>query len=343
MTQLFEQAKKHDLNHVYIAGDVFDARKNQSLDMLMVWQSIIDNAQFQGVEIRCIAGNHDKKDYTSHSSYLTPFAGQHLFTLKNCADYFQISKDTLIWVIPYFDEKSEYSKQLEGAIRQIDNGPSKYKHILITHIAVDGVKNNDGSVVTGGIASEMFDKFDLVLVGHYHDRSQIGDKIHYIGSIAQNNYGESQKKGFCVIYKDMSIKYIQSDFKKYETVNINMDTLKPAQMKKLKKEYGGVDHNVKFKISGSKEKIQALDKTDFDAIGISISVEYKDVSVEMDYSQAENFEGFDRGEILEEWNEFADKEEEIDKSEGKALLQNCLLYTSPSPRDATLSRMPSSA
>ena len=30
-------------------------------------------------------------------------------------------------------------------------------------------------------------------------------------------------------------------------------------------------------------------------------------------------------------------------TENEALLKNCLLYTSPSPRDATLSRMPSSA
>ena len=29
--------------------------------------------------------------------------------------------------------------------------------------------------------------------------------------------------------------------------------------------------------------------------------------------------------------------------QAKTLLENCLLYTSPSPRDATLSRMPSSA
>ena len=34
-------------------------------------------------------------------------------------------------------------------------------------------------------------------------------------------------------------------------------------------------------------------------------------------------------------------EEEEEKSSG--LVLNCLLYTSPSPRDATLSRMPSSA
>ena len=30
-------------------------------------------------------------------------------------------------------------------------------------------------------------------------------------------------------------------------------------------------------------------------------------------------------------------------TEIKALIETCLLYTSPSPRDATLSRMPSSA
>ena len=34
---------------------------------------------------------------------------------------------------------------------------------------------------------------------------------------------------------------------------------------------------------------------------------------------------------------------EIEKDPKKAALYTCLLYTSPSPRDATLSRMPSSA
>ena len=33
----------------------------------------------------------------------------------------------------------------------------------------------------------------------------------------------------------------------------------------------------------------------------------------------------------------------FDKAEYDSLLSTCLLYTSPSPRDATLSRMPSSA
>ena len=37
------------------------------------------------------------------------------------------------------------------------------------------------------------------------------------------------------------------------------------------------------------------------------------------------------------------KLQEMANSEGKSLGSNCLLYTSPSPRDGLLSRMPSSA
>ena len=36
-------------------------------------------------------------------------------------------------------------------------------------------------------------------------------------------------------------------------------------------------------------------------------------------------------------------EKELDQKLKEALIEPCLLYTSPSPRDATLSRMPSSA
>ena len=41
------------------------------------------------------------------------------------------------------------------------------------------------------------------------------------------------------------------------------------------------------------------------------------------------------------WNDFLDKE--YDKNVSRTKDRPCLLYTSPSPRDATLSRMPSSA
>ena len=41
--------------------------------------------------------------------------------------------------------------------------------------------------------------------------------------------------------------------------------------------------------------------------------------------------------------DFRKRLREADQSDVPAFIQDCLLYTSPSPRDATLSRMPSSA
>ena len=43
------------------------------------------------------------------------------------------------------------------------------------------------------------------------------------------------------------------------------------------------------------------------------------------------------------WHYHKLKDETFYLQSGKMLLYYCLLYTSPSPRDATLSRMPSSA
>ena len=47
--------------------------------------------------------------------------------------------------------------------------------------------------------------------------------------------------------------------------------------------------------------------------------------------------------LLDDYDDEEEKEEEEKEKEEEEEEENCLLYTSPSPRDATLSRMPSSA
>ena len=50
---------------------------------------------------------------------------------------------------------------------------------------------------------------------------------------------------------------------------------------------------------------------------------------------SEGKQNFSKAKISEAWEKY--------KEEGGALSNNCLLYTSPSPRDISRSRMPSSA
>ena len=77
--------------------------------------------------------------------------------------------------------------------------------------------------------------------------------------------------------------------------------------------------------------IEAIEKADFKSLPAEIFAK----------SQIERlfkFLGIDPSEALKDYEEFISPPEIISEEE-----PSCLLYTSPSPRDATLSRMPSSA
>ena len=56
-----------------------------------------------------------------------------------------------------------------------------------------------------------------------------------------------------------------------------------------------------------------------------------------------NYESLSRGSLLGTFEPVNEEVYEIHTTSWKKLDKHCLLYTSPSPRDATLSRMPSSA
>ena len=42
--------------------------------------------------------------------------------------------------------------------------------ILLTHIAVTGSKNNDGTLVSSKLSTKLFKNFYKVLSGQYHDK-----------------------------------------------------------------------------------------------------------------------------------------------------------------------------
>lgn len=315
--QLFDKARELGLNEVYLGGDIYDGRKAQPLENLIAWDNILANASLNQIEIRAIAGNHDKKDYTSTDSYLT--ISSHHPSL-NLIETFgkHVHGDISVYMCPFFEEKGTYSKYLED----VSKDKSKYK-ILITHVGVDGVRNNDGSEVENQLSQDIFKQFDLVLVGHYHNRSRLGEIIHYIGSMAQKDHGESVEKGFCLVYDDLSIEYIQSDFKRYETVEIDLDTIDQKEFNKIKKKYTDHKDNIKFKITGEESKCKSINKRDIEDLGIKVSMKYKDVEAVMSKEDALTFTGFDGGEIMSEWGIFSD-ESEIDRKFGEELLKKAI-------------------
>jgi len=267
-----------------------------------------------------IPGNHDKLDYTSKSSYLDIFKDHPNFMLYDeygCKEI--VDQEIYVHLIPYFDEKSEFANQFAKVKMQ----PNAMNY-LITHIAINGVSNNDGSVVDTAITPNSFHKFKKVFVGHYHNKQDVLSNIHYIGSIRQNNYGEDTDKGMIVIYENGFHEQIKLNSIEYHTVKIDIDKASDEEITKLCTKWGDSQNNVRFKFEGTKAKIDALDKTKFDLLDIDVKCTYNDPNVDLSYKDAVTFTGFDKESIIEEWDGFCKENLELDHKLGTEYLQKIL-------------------
>lgn len=257
--QLINLCSEVGVSDVICAGDVFTARSGQPLECLSAWQDILGKLREAGIVMHAIPGNHDKTDANDECSYLDVYAGAtRYFRLHRVAstEYFA---DGAVRVdfIPYFGTE-RWLRELE----ELDPFDKFKPNFLVTHMAFNGVRNADGSAVADGIRPADVAKYDVVLCGHYHDRSKVGENIHYIGSAYQNNYGEGiVDKGFAVLYEDGAIEYVRSSFPRYikETIQASdRETL--SNLLEKYGEYRGEDH-IRFEFVGKKEELERLDIT----------------------------------------------------------------------------------
>lgn len=315
MLQAFNTAVSKGLKVIYLAGDFVNARKSQTEKVLYTLKTILNLANEMGLVIRAIPGNHDKSDYESERSYLDVYDEYPALELVTSYQSFK-EGDLTIHMIPFFDERTTYQQHF-------DKVQYNKNDILITHVAVNGVVNNDGSKMSDVLPCSLFDKFDKVFIGHYHDMQQIGDNIFYIGAIIQKNYGEDINKGFTLVNADGSHYQVQSKFKQYITIKIDLDD-DNTDLTKLKSTYENHPDDIRFKFTGSEAKVKALDRMQFENLGIDVKCSYKDVEIQTTLEQAQAFEGFDKSKIQDEWKEFTDSNEDIDYEVGLTILKQAL-------------------
>lgn len=307
VTDIFSQAKtlceKLDIEYMIHAGDFFTSRTAQPLDVLLAGKQIIESINSDSLKLLIIPGNHDKTDQNSENSYLDVYS--NICHVIRRSTTWHLSNLT-VYFIPYFKENESYIPQFETI------NPSK-KGILITHIAVTGVKNNDGSEVGNIIAPSLFNKFDKVFVGHYHNQSQVGNNIYYIGSAYQANFGEDDQKGFTILYSDGSHELVKSKFPEY--VKLKVDISDTKKIKQIQKEHANSSDHVRIVFTGDETQLASLNKEKFNNIGIDVKFE-KEV-VRQDLSAVlENNVNFNRSNIKEAFEQFCVLNDYQDKEIG---------------------------
>lgn len=315
--QAIIQAKDLGINKVFHGGDFFTNRVGQNLATLILFLKILDLFENEEVELIGIPGNHDKTDQDSPESYLDVFAGHSSFTLVRDSAVFKID-GVVVGLLPFFT--NSYKDRLEDL--EIKASKLKAKHnILITHIAFNGVVNNDGTVVDDCIKRKNVKWWDKVLVGHYHDASKIGKNIHYIGSAYQSNFGEHiTDKGFTVLYNDGSIEFEPSKFPKYLKINLEAGD----DIENEIEAYSGTTDNVRFVFKGKKTDFQKIDQSKLSEAGIECQFIIDDINEEIVKAEAGDFTSFDKKSVVKLFLEYCEmqKIEKKQKSLGLKILIN---------------------
>lgn len=296
---------------IFHGGDILESRKSQPQEVFNVLDDIISKTKSN---IYSIVGNHDKTDTKLEDSFLDQFRHFPNFNLIEHINT-QTFNNIGVCFLSFFDEKINYLDFLEDLIRfdeKFKNGSSK---ILITHCAIEGVKNNDGSVVQeGGVKQLFFNKFDKVLVGHYHDYQKISDKIIYVGAAYQANFGEDERKGATIIYDDATIEFHPFEFPTYNNIQVSseQDLLEFIESFEPDENYYKVNGYLDYEsdILFYRKKLKSL------GVQENISVRYKAGSNE----SQEEYQVISNKEIVDKFKSWS-QEKSIDLKNQKSILE----------------------
>ncbi len=307
---------------LFCLGDIFDSRISQKQSVLSRFSKILDYIEEKGMVLYSIPGNHDKTDYGSKESFLTPFKGRkcfELFVVSGGVPYPEYG--IMVEFLPFFKEDVWIKKFKE--VLDYNEGIDVEKRILCTHIAITGSRNNDGSLVTSSLSSKLFKNYFKVFSGHYHDTQKIGSNFIHIPSIRQNDYGENTNKGFTVVYSDGSHEIINSKFKKFIKIDIDIDS-QEDELVRLTKKYKNNDDNIRFEISGSENKLKSFKKENITSVGIDVKTKIKEIQDDVLFIEKEEIKKYNKSSIKGYFAEFCE-EEGLSEEEGLIFLTKILL------------------
>lgn len=318
--QAIELCLKLNIKYIKHLGDFFTSREAQPKHVLIQAYEIFAMITNAGLHLDIMPGNHDKTDLEANDSYLTIFHEYIDHLIDEPINCFWHVNDSLfndlniIW-IPYYKERGSYLQKLNDATEFINKNK---KNILLTHISINGVQNNDGSSQENEIKQELFKAYHKVFVGHFHNQQQTKN-IYYIGSSYQANYGEDNIKGFTILYNNGDHEFVKSKFPEYTKIKIKVEDMTNAKIKELSKQ----KDNVRVVLVGESTKLKAFNKENLLDLGIDVKFESDEINTNTDISNNELIV-FDRNNIQNAFDKFIEINSIEDKEFGLTYLKEAI-------------------
>lgn len=225
--------RKHAVDLLLIAGDVFDTASPSSAAQKMYYDFLI-NVRKAGCEnVIVVGGNHDSPSFLNAPKDILAALNVSVIgnATENPEDEMIVIKDrqenpiAIVCAVPFLRERditrftegenySDRSKRINENIRKHYEAIAQLAEnkrrelgvaipIIVTgHLPVTGGKRNDDDGVREtyignieAVGNDIFpDTFDYVALGHYHIPSVIKDHIRYCGSPIPMGFGEAGQK-----------------------------------------------------------------------------------------------------------------------------------------------------
>ena len=190
----FPTLDREGIKTVVHLGDLVDRRKYINVRTASrLRQDFLEPLANRGYDVHFIAGNHDTyfKNTNSVNALQELVVGKYDFKVHDQLPREWEFDGTYVLMLPWICDEN---RQL--CLDKIRSTPAQ---IVMGHLELAGFEMHRGSIVSHGDDRHIFDRFDMVLSGHYHHRSSDGS-IHYLGSHAEFTWSDyDDRKGFHIL------------------------------------------------------------------------------------------------------------------------------------------------
>lgn len=188
--EIFPYMKKHKLKKLLTCGDLFDRRKYTNHVVLNEWKRrFFDVLENMGVEFHVIIGNHDipwanKLDANTPSLMLMEYENIVIYDKPQTVKF----GNTDVSIIPWMCKEN-----FNDCMTELNETKAQ---LCLGHFDISGFEMHRGQVSVDGLDSNLFKRFDLVLSGHFHEKSSKGN-IFYLGTPYELTWADAgDRRGF---------------------------------------------------------------------------------------------------------------------------------------------------
>lgn len=309
--EALEICATHGVKDIAFGGDMFQSRSSQTLDVLLAVHDALLEAERMGIRIVLANGNHDKVNQESVRGYCHVFDQHANVTMADT--FYTVSHNDWAFALhvgAYFPEDGSFTGRLqEWSMNSTADGKLNY---LYVHEGINGAL---GQPNEKELPANVFKDFDLVFVGHYHNRCKVRPNIEYIGASRQANFGEDEEKGYTLLFTDGSTEFVKNQTNmRYRVLDVAAAQVDTHLKDRLDEIQAGGRYRTKVRVHGTSAQTSNINKEQLLQAGANKVEIVTEDALPVEAASSGLFEKFDSRKIQESYKDFC-KEKELDNVE----------------------------